>query len=424
MNGLPGLEDGRLRERKWLERGPAARVLAALNGSGEETRVVGGAVRDLALGLPVGEVDLATTATPDEVIRRARRSGFQAIPTGLAHGTVTLIVARRSFETTTLREDVETDGRHAKVAFGRDFDADARRRDLTINALSLDREGFVHDPVGGLADLAAGQVRFIGAADLRIREDYLRILRFFRFSARFGGGVLDAEGFCAAVRNRDGLDRLSRERVHAEIFKLVAAPRAGAVVTAMAESGLLQGIFAGMAWPGRFARFVAANGARADDEDAMLRLMALSVAIVEDADRLRERLKLANAEHRRAVQAARALESLHGLESPPSPQCLDALSVTFGRGAVRDALRLAEAEAGFPSEAAFAESCRHLSQTPQPTVPFSGRDVIARGVAPGPRVGRALAAFQAAWLAAGLPRDPHRLDALLGQAIAAAERAD
>ncbi len=228
MTGLPGLEDGRLRDREWLERRPLAKVLDALNGDGEETRVVGGAVRDLVLGLPVGEVDLATTALPEAVRRRAKASGFRTIPTGLSHGTVTVIAEGRTFETTTLREDIETDGRHAKVVFGRDFDADARRRDLTINALSLDRDGFVHDPVGGLADLAARRVRFIGDAGQRIREDYLRILRFFRFSARFGEGPLDAEGFAAAIRNRRGArPPLARAHPHGSLQARRCAARPG-----------------------------------------------------------------------------------------------------------------------------------------------------------------------------------------------------
>ena len=183
MSALPGLKDGKLKDPTALQHGPLARALEALNGAGEETRLVGGAVRDLALGEPAVDFDLTTTATTEEVIRRARAAGFKVALTGVEHGTVTVIVDGQPIETTTLREDVETDGRWAKVAFGRDFAADARRRDFTINALSLGPDGTVHDTVRGLDDLAAGRVRFVGDADLRIREDYLRILRFFRFSA-------------------------------------------------------------------------------------------------------------------------------------------------------------------------------------------------------------------------------------------------
>ena len=185
MTALPGLADGKLKDLTPSGKARSARALEALNGGGEETRLVGGAVRDLALGEPAVDFDLTTTAATDEVIRRAREAGFKVALTGVAHGTVTIVVDGRPFETTTLREDVETDGRWAKVAFGRDFAADARRRDFTINALSLSADGTVHDYVGGLEDLGAGRVRFIGDAEARIREDYLRILRFFRFSARY-----------------------------------------------------------------------------------------------------------------------------------------------------------------------------------------------------------------------------------------------
>ena len=183
MSDLPTIDGGRLKDRRLLAEGRLARALKALDGDGEETRLVGGAVRDLALGLPLGDFDLATTAPPEVTMKRARAAGFKVAPTGLKHGTVTVIVDGLPIETTTLREDIETDGRHAKVRFGRDFAQDARRRDFTINALSLDRDGFVHDYTGGLADLGARRVRFIGDARSRIREDFLRSLRFFRFSA-------------------------------------------------------------------------------------------------------------------------------------------------------------------------------------------------------------------------------------------------
>ena len=177
MNALLGLKDGKLKDLTPLRQGPLARALESLNGEAEETRLVGGAVRDLALGEPAVDFDLTTTATTDEVIRRSEQAGFKVALTGVKHGTVTVIVDGRPIETTTLREDVETDGRWAKVSFGRDFAADARRRDFTINALSLGPDGTVHDTVGGLDDLAAGRVRFIGEAEARIREDYLRILQ-------------------------------------------------------------------------------------------------------------------------------------------------------------------------------------------------------------------------------------------------------
>jgi poly(A) polymerase len=419
MTVLGGLAGGKLKDRTPLRQGPLARVLEALNGGGEETRLVGGAVRDLALGERAFDFDLATTASTDEVIRRARAAGFKVALTGVAHGTVTIVVDGRPIETTTLRRDVETDGRRAKVAFGRDFSADAERRDFTINALSLGPDGTVHDSVGGLDDLAAGRVRFIGDANQRIREDYLRILRFFRFSARFAANGLDPEGLKAAIRAREGLARLSRERVRAELMKLIAARRAGEVVESMGECGFLEPILGGLATPGRLSRLIAIEAHRTRESDAVLRLAALSVAIPEDAERLRDRLRLANAEYERIRAAAAALVGLHGISAPPSREDLRALLFDAGREAARDGLALAQAESGAaPADAAFAAADRFLAETPIPKLPFSGADLVARGVAAGPPVGQTLRAFQALWIRAGFPEEPATLARLLEEAVA------
>src|SRR5262245_46618030 len=204
----------------WLIEAPLAALLAALDRDGEQARVVGGAVRNVLLGEPHGDIDIATTAPPDEVIRRVQAAGFKPVPTGIEHGTVSVVADSRPFEVTTLREDVETFGRHAKVAFGRDWRRDAERRDFTMNALSLARDGTIFDYVGGLADVAARRVRFIGDAATRIAEDYLRILRFFRFHAAYGEGAPDPEGVAACIAGRAGLERLSRERIRMEMLKL------------------------------------------------------------------------------------------------------------------------------------------------------------------------------------------------------------
>ena len=217
-------DDIHLRDAAWLRDGPVARLLALLDRDGEEARAVGGAVRNALLGMPVEEVDVATTAVPEEVVRRVEAAGCKAVPTGIAHGTVTVIVDHTPVEVTTLREDVETFGRKARVAFGRDWKADAERRDFTINALSARADGVVHDYVGGLADIAARRVRFIGDPLQRIAEDYLRILRFFRFQAWFGDGAPDAAGLHACIASRAGLETLSRERVRMELMKLLARP--------------------------------------------------------------------------------------------------------------------------------------------------------------------------------------------------------
>ena len=417
MTALPGLMDGRLEDLAPLRRGPLAKALEALNGEGEETRLIGGAVRDLALGERALDFDLATTATPDEVIRRGRKAGFKVVLTGVAHGTVTLIVNGRPIEVTTLREDVETDGRHAKVAFGRDFSADARRRDFTINALSLTADGHVHDALGGLDDLASGRVRFVGDADERIREDYLRILRLFRFSARFGNGAVDREGLEAAIRGRAGMARLSHERLRAECLKLIVAPHAAAVVRTMGESGFLEPLFGGMGYPGRLGRLIAIEEARGAEPDALLRLAALAVVIAEDADRLHERLRLANAEWRRLASAAAALTPLHGIEAPPDVRDLRKLLFAVRRRAARDALVLAQAESrASGDDAAFAGADRFLADAPESELPVGGADLAARGVPAGPRVGQILSAFRDLWVDAGFPTEPETLDRLLKQA--------
>jgi poly(A) polymerase len=415
MSRLAGLQGGKLKDCARLRRGPLAKALEALSGGEDETRVVGGAVRDLALGIEPGDFDLATTIRPGEVLRRAAAAGFKVAPVGLAHGTVTLIMGGETIETTTLREDVETDGRRAKVAFGRDFVADARRRDFTINALSLDADGRIHDPLGGLADLAQGRVRFIGDADARIREDYLRILRFFRFSARFGEGALDRSGLEATVRNRSSLARLSRERVRAEALKLLVAPYAGAVVRAMGERGIL-GEILGFADPGRLERAVAAESSRSEP-DGLLRLAALSVIVEEDAVRLTERLRLSNSEAERLRRAACALVPLHGVASPPSAEALRRLLFAFGRSGASDALLLAQAES--PSGADFARAWRLLAEASEPKSPVSGRSIVARGLTAGPRVGEILRTFDRLWEEAGFPADPETVERLVQAAIEA-----
>jgi poly(A) polymerase len=425
MTVLSGLADGRLKDLTPLRQGPLARALEALDGGGEETRLVGGAVRDLALGEPAFDFDLATTASTGEVIRRARAAGFKVALTGVSHGTVTIIVDGRPIETTTLRRDVETDGRRAKVAFGRDFVADAERRDFTINALSLGADGKIHDTVGGLRDLAAGRVRFIGDANQRIREDYLRILRFFRFSARFAANGLDDEGLTAAIRAREGLAQLSRERVRAELLKLIAARRAGEIVETMGECGFREPILGGLAYPGRLIRLIAIEADRGREPDPILRIAALGVAIPEDAERLRDRLRLANAEYDRIRSAATALVGLHGIAAPPSPEALRALLFSAGRGAARDALALAEAESGETRpDAAFAAADRFLAEAPELKLPFGGADLLARGVAGGRRVGETLRGFEALWVRAGFPSEPETLARLLNEAVAESARGE
>src|ERR1700687_1163550 len=264
-----------------LRSGAAARVLTLLNGHGEEARVVGGAVRNALMNIPIGDIDIATTALPDEVVRRAKAAGIKSEPTGIEHGTVTLVVDSQPFEVTTLREDTETFGRKAKVAFGRDWTRDAERRDFTINGLSVDADGVVHDYVGGLDDIAAKRVRFIGDPNRRIAEDYLRILRFFRIHAAFGAGEPDRAGYLACIRARAGLANLSAERVRMEMLKLMIAEGGAVAVTAMADGGLLLPIFGGVAYTGPLEAMISAERLLGCKPDAIRRLGALAVDVTE-----------------------------------------------------------------------------------------------------------------------------------------------
>src|ERR1700694_2579642 len=287
-----------LDDAPWLKSGPTARVLQLLDGNGEEARVVGGAVRNALLKIPTGDIDIATTALPAEVIRRAKAAGIKSVPTGIEHGTVTLVVDAQPFEVTTLREDTETFGRKAKVAFGRDWVRDAERRDFTINGLSVDADGVVHDHVGGLDDVFAKRVRFIGDPNQRIAEDYLRILRFFRIHAAYGAGEPDRTGYLACIAARAGLANLSAERVRIEMLKLMVAKGAAGAIAAMADGGLLLPVFGGIAYTGTFAAMIAAERLLGFEPNAIRRLGALAVAVTEDARRVATRLRLTNAETR------------------------------------------------------------------------------------------------------------------------------
>jgi len=387
----------------FLARPAVAAVLAALNPKGEETRIIGGAVRNLLLDEPVGDVDLATTALPQETIRLGQAAGYKAVPTGIEHGTVTLVRDGASFEVTSLRRDVETDGRRAKVAFGRDFAEDALRRDFTINALGLDRHGGLHDYGEGLADLAARRIRFIGDPAERIREDYLRILRFFRFHARYGHGGADPLGLAACISGRAGLEGLSRERVRAELLKLLVAPGAIDAVMAMAGAGLLMPLIGGVPYLSRFAATAggdAGTGREAQLYPAFL-LAALAVAVGEDALRLRERLRLSNEEFDRIERIAAALEALSGRVALPTTAALRQLGRRIGSDAVAAGLILLTARAGEPRQVEARALIADLGRTP-PFLP-SGRDVLACGVPAGPRVGRVLEAARSAWIDAGCP---------------------
>jgi poly(A) polymerase len=406
----------RLHDAPWLRPGPLAELLAVLDRDGEEARVVGGAVRNALMGEPIGEIDIATTALPSEVTRRAEQAGFKAVPTGIDHGTVMVVVGGTPFEVTTLREDVETFGRRATVRFGRDWKADAERRDFTINALSASRDGAIHDHVGGLADLAARRVRFIGDPQTRIREDYLRILRFFRFQAAYGRGALDAAGLHAAILLRDGLDHLSRERVRMELVKLLVGPHVVPTLAVMAETGILGSVLGGVPLLASFANTVKLEAASGLNPSPIRRLGALGVLVTEDAERLRQRLRLFNAEYERLASMA---DGWWKVDPASGEQAARALLYRIGPDYYVDRALLAWAR----SEAGAADvAWRELATLPNrwtaPTFPLRAADFIKRGIPKGPALGAALEAAEEAWIAGGFPAD----DTVLAEIVEAAAR--
>jgi poly(A) polymerase len=400
----------------WLTTGVLPRLLGVLDGNGEEARVVGGAVRNVLLGIAIHEIDVATTAVPDEVVKRVTAAGFKPVPTGIEHGTVTVVIDKHPFEVTTLRQDVETYGRHAKVAFGRDWKTDAERRDFTINALSATRDGAVYDYVGGLDDLAARRVRFIGDPAKRIAEDYLRILRFFRFHAAYGtSDHPDAEGIAACIAGRDGLGQLSRERLRMELMKLVVGTHAVPTLISMTDAGLLLRVLGGISYLGSFENMAKAEAAIGAPPDPVRRLGALAVMVAEDAERLWQKLRLTNVEHERLASMA---EGWRRISPSFGEQAARALLYRLGREPFTDHALLGWAR----SQAAASDAAWHaLATLPQrwtaPVFPLKAADFIKRGVEKGPALGAALAAAEKAWIAAGFPSDAAALEAIAAAVV-------
>lgn len=398
-----------LEGQDWLTADATRAVMAALAAAGgaDCARFVGGCVRNAVLGAPIDDVDIATVLTPEAVVRALKAAGLKSVPTGMEHGTVTAISERQPFEITTLRRDVSTDGRRATVAFTADWAEDAARRDFRLNALYADAKGVILDPTGaGYDDALAGRIVFVGEPEQRIEEDYLRILRFYRFFAWYGRGAPDAAAVAACAALAEGVERLSAERVSKEVLKLLAAPDPRPAVRLMRDAGVL-----GRILPPRddLMLFEAMVGA---SPDPVLRLSALLPA---DADAVRasaNRLRLSNAQKDRLIAAVRA---------PLDPDTNDAQARAViwreGRQAFEDRVRRAWA-AG--AEAARMQALLALAAdwTP-PKLPVGGRDLARLGLKPGPETGRILKAFEESWIADDFPDQGHeaRLKALIASPV-------
>ena len=365
----------------WLEASSLQSLFRIIAAAGGEARVAGGAVRNALLGEDVTEVDVATTLDPEAVTRAFIAAGYHVHPTGIDHGTVTVVIDGQPYEVTTLRHDVETDGRRARVAFTSDWEADAQRRDFTMNALYCDAAGRISDFVDGRRDIARRKVVFVGDAAQRIREDYLRVLRFFRFHARFGAGEPDATGLAACTSHRKGLDILSGERIRQEMFKLLAAPGAVATLKLMAARGILAHLLL-----------------YTEDWKVLERIgpdpvLRLSVLARRPQD-VRERWRLSNAEAGRIETIA--------AETPPDPalrpQEQRAVLYQLGADAWRDLVRVARARDG-RSDERWTELLALPERWPTPKLPVSGKDLLQRGLTPGPQIGETLKRLEDWWVA-------------------------
>ncbi len=364
-----------------------------------EARIVGGAVRDALAGRAVADVDLASPLAPDAVMGRLRAAGLKAVPTGIAHGTITAVADHRGFEITTLRRDVETDGRHAVVEFTDDWLADAARRDFTINAMSMTRDGAVFDYFGGAADLRAGVVRFVGDAGTRIAEDYLRILRFFRFQARYGAGVPDQAATAAIAEGVAGLALLSVERVWGELKRILAAPAPCAAVALMERLGVLAAVVPEGTAVGRLAALVG----RGAPEEPVLRLAAL---VAGDAAVAAARLRLSGEERERLA----GLRAGAALAAGASDDDVRRALAEVPAGVLIGRVWLADGDAGLIAR---------IAGMAVPVFPLRGRDLAAAGVPAGAAMGVLLREVRRWWMAGGCEADAASCRAELARRLAA-----
>lgn len=375
----------------WLTAPHVRAVVAAMQAGRARVWIVGGAVRNALLGAQASDIDMTTDALPEDTMRLLLVAGLKAVPTGIAHGTITAVADGHGIEITTLRADVSTDGRRATVAFTDDLTKDAARRDFTMNALYADPSGQVFDPLGGMADLRARRLRFIGVAEDRIAEDYLRILRFFRFHAWYGdpSGGIDAEGLAACADLAEGIDRLSRERVGSEMKKLLSAPDPAPSVAAMAAAGVLRHVVPG-GTPAALAPLVDLEG-RAGVAPDWCRRVAVLIGGTDCAE-LAQSWRLSKAE-------ARALSALCAALNAPAPPAIHAH--LHGAEAARNAALITACASGTVPQCLEDE----ITRGARARFPVTARDLMHRGVAPGPDLGAALVALKAAWIAADLRAD-------------------
>ncbi|MEA1942160.1 MAG: CCA tRNA nucleotidyltransferase [Pseudomonadota bacterium] len=394
---MPRLDPAR---HAWMRAPETVTVMAALDAARPGgSRFVGGCVRNALLGEPVKDIDIATQLTPDETIAAAKAAGLKAVPTGKAHGTITVICNRRPFEVTTLRRDVSTDGRRAVVTFTQDWAEDARRRDFRLNALYADAGGAIMDPTGGLKDVENRRFVFVGNPESRIREDYLRILRLFRFEAWYGGGDPDPDGLAAAAKLKDGLHKLSAERIWAELKKLLAARDPRRVIGHMAEAGILDLILGVNGSLRVLGGIVDQDIQYGLAPDSLLRFAALADGGPERISTMAAKLKMSNAETRRLKGAVDPSAREDVTEAFSDMAAAERAIMALGAQAFEDQARLQAAGEVAPPPRDWTLLAKFAREWEQPDFPVTGGDLILLGYEPGPMLGDALDELKAHWIA-------------------------
>lgn len=406
-------------ETDWFNNPALKKLFAKMLTSGDEIRIVGGAARNHLLGEPVNDIDLATTFTPDQIITRAKKAGIKTLPTGIDHGTVTLIIDDTAFELTTLRKDISTDGRHATVEFGTDWLEDAKRRDFTINALYISADGTWYDPLGsGLKDIKTRSIRFIGSAKKRIREDYLRSLRFYRFNAYYGHAPYDEEAISATVQLRAGLASLSKERVSSELLKILKASGAKEILKLLYQTGLLTSLLGTVPNIAKALKLIMieeslkSHGGNMPTPEAnpVLRLAALAAWAPGDGGRLQQRFCLSK-------QQKNTIKNwLNARTFPPLTSKLqqDARHYTSGKANFLDELISAWSRSNAsPNDTNWAKLYQQAENTTLPEFPISGQDLINHGYDAGPALGQKLKSLQNIWLDSGMKKNRQELLASL-----------
>lgn len=390
----------------WLADPRLVDLFKALGAAPGESRIVGGSVRNALLREPIGDIDIATTHRPDVVVQLLEKAGLKAVPTGIEHGTITAVVGGRGYEITTLRRDVTTDGRRAVIAYSDDWQEDAKRRDFTLNAIYADADGTLYDPVGGIADLEARRIRFIGEPAHRIAEDYLRVLRFFRLHAWYGKGDLDADGLQASAAAKGQLKRLSAERIQKEMLRLIEADHPVEILRVMAATGILGEVLPGALAFDRFVRAVEIERDQLFSSDPILRLAAL-LPDGEAAKAVGFAWRLSNAD---AARVSAVLDSKAKLVPYLSIREVRRLLYRIGPALFKDLAMLRWAEDPKISNAPQWRALIAVADSWQrPQLPLTGHEVLAAGVPAGPMVGKVMSEVEEWWVDTDFPDDKFSL---------------